>query len=258
MTPYRAPAQVDVVMLTKNSQHLLSQSLTSVYQNVPIKNLIVIDGYSTDRTLEILEQFNRKYGNVQLFQMEGTRAKARTEGIRKVTTDWFMFVDSDVLLCPGWFKKIQADLADGVGAVWGLNIDVLPNIKNKRILKVQTMVARQCFKLRGGMHDTLILRKAVEGIEIPEELHLYEDAYIVRWVENHGYKVAIANGVYCLHDKAPDNWSIKNGAEQAIVELRCCLVYSHLYEYLLFYPVFFLYWAVQLPLNGFRSGLHKI
>ena len=169
MIPLRAPAQVDVVMLTKNSQHLLSKCLTSVYQNVPVKNLIVIDGYSTDRTLEILEQFNRKYDNVLLFQMKGSRAKARTEGIRKVTTEWFMFVDSDVLLCSDWFKKVQADLEDGVGAVWGLNIDVLPNIKNKRILEMQTMVARQCFKLRGGMHDTLILHKAVEGIRIPEE-----------------------------------------------------------------------------------------
>jgi glycosyltransferase involved in cell wall biosynthesis len=245
-------------MLTKNSQHLLAKCLASVYKNLPIKNIIVIDGFSTDRTLEIIEQFNRKYRNIKVFQMEGSRAKARTEGIHKVTTDWFMFVDSDVLLCRDWFKKVQVDLTDGVGAVWGLNIDVLPNIKNKYILKMQTMVAKRCFRLRGGMHDTLILHKAVDGIRIPEELHAYEDAYIVRWIEKYGYKVAIGSNVCCLHDKAPDNWSLKNGAAQAIVELRCCLVYSHLYEYVVFYPVFFLYWGLQLPLNGFRNGLHKV
>ncbi len=249
--------QVDVVMLTKNSQHLLGKCLNAVYRNVPIKNLIVIDGYSTDRTLKILEQFNRKYGNIQLYPMEGTRAKARTEGIRRVTTEWFMFVDSDALLCKDWFKKVAVDLADGVGAVWGLNIDLLPNVHNKRILRMQLLVAKRCFKLRGGMHDTLILRKAVEGIQIPEELHLYEDAYLVRWIENHGYKVAVGRDVYCLHDKAPDNWSIKNGMSQAITELRCCLVYSHLYQYVVFYPVFLMYWGLQLPLNGFRQGLHK-
>jgi glycosyltransferase involved in cell wall biosynthesis len=249
--------QVDVVMLTKNSQHLLGKCLNAVYRNVPIKNLIVIDGYSTDRTLKILEQFNRKYGNIQLYQMEGTRAKARTEGIRRVTTEWFMFVDSDALLCKDWFKKVAVDLADRVGAVWGLNIDLLPNVHNKRILRMQMLVAKRCFKLRGGMHDTLILRKAVEGIQIPEELHLYEDAYLVRWIENHGYKVAVGRDVYCLHDKAPDNWSIKNGMSQAITELRCCLVYSHLYQYVVFYPVFLMYWGLQLPLNGFRQGLHK-
>jgi len=248
-----APMQVDVVVLTKNSQHLLNQCLNSVYKNVPVKNLIVIDGYSTDHTLMILEKFNRKYGNVKLFQIKGSRAKARTEGIKKVTTDWFMFVDSDVLLCKDWFKKVQLDLSDTVGAVWGNNVDVLPNIKNKQILRFQLLVAKQCFKLRGGMHDTLILHKAVEGIQIPEELHAYEDAYLIHWIENHGYEAKVGSQIYCLHYKPPENWNIKNGISQAIIELRCGLVYSHLFEYMLFYPVFFLYWALQLPLNGFRN-----
>jgi glycosyltransferase involved in cell wall biosynthesis len=249
--------QVDVVLLTKNSEHLLSKCLSSIYQNVPVKNLIVIDGFSTDRTLQILDKFNEKYGNISLFQMKGSRAKARTEGISRVSTDWFMFVDSDVLLCKDWYKKAQADLASGVGAVWGLNIDVIPNVKDKRILKLQSLIARQCFYLRGGMHDTLILRKAVEGIRIPEQLHAYEDAFIVQWIEKHGYKVSVGSDIYCLHYKPPTNWNLKNGFAQAIVEFKCGLVYSHLYEYMVFYPVFLLYWVLQLPLNGFRNSLTR-
>jgi glycosyltransferase involved in cell wall biosynthesis len=249
--------QVDVVLLTKNSEHLLSKCLSSIYQNVPVKNLIVIDGFSTDRTLQILDKFNEKYGNISLFQMKGSRAKARTEGISRVSTDWFMFVDSDVLLCKDWYKKAQADLASGVGAVWGLNIDVIPNVKDKRILKLQSLIARQCFYLRGGMHDTLILRKAVEGIRIPEQLHTYEDAFIVQWIEKHGYKVSVGSDIYCLHYKPPTNWNLKNGFAQAIVEFKCGLVYSHLYEYMVFYPVFLLYWVLQLPLNGFRNSLTR-
>jgi glycosyltransferase involved in cell wall biosynthesis len=249
----RAIMQVDVVLLTKNSEHLLFKCLTSIYQNVPIKNLIVIDGFSTDRTLEILEKFYLRFGNVLLVQLVGSRAKARTEGIRRVTTEWFMFVDSDVLLCKDWFKKVQVDLADGVGAVWGLNVDVLPNVRDKRILKFQTLIARQCFKLRGGTHDTLILHKAVEGIQIPEQLHPYEDAYIMRWVEDCGYKVVVGSDVYCLHYKPPENWQLQNGIEQAIVEFKCGLVYSHLFEYIFFYPIFMLYWSLQLPLSGLRE-----
>ncbi|MCX6643810.1 MAG: glycosyltransferase family 2 protein [Candidatus Bathyarchaeota archaeon] len=249
--------QVDVVLLTKNSEHLLSKCLSSIYRNVPVKNLIVIDGFSTDRTLQILDKFNEKYGNISLFQMKGSRAKARTEGISRVSTDWFMFVDSDVLLCKDWYKKAQADLASGVGAVWGLNIDVIPNVKDKRILKLQSLIARQCFYLRGGMHDTLILRKAVEGIRIPEQLHAYEDAFIVQWIEKHGYKVSVGSDIYCLHYKPPTNWNLKNGFAQAIVEFKCGLVYSHLYEYMVFYPVFLLYWVLQLPLNGFRNSLTR-
>lgn len=243
--------QVDVVLLTKNSQHLLNQCLNSIYKNVPLKNLIVIDGFSTDRTLQIIDKFNKKHGNIRVLQMDGSRAKARTIGISHVKTDQFMFVDSDVVLCDGWFQKAQADLTGGVGAVWGLNFDVIPNVKDKRVLLLQSILARECFYLRGGMHDTLILHKAVEGINIPEHLHVYEDAYITQYIRKRSYKVSVGSQVYCLHYKPPTNWNIKNGFQQATLDMKCSLVYSHLYQYMFFYPVFLLYWCVQMPLNGF-------
>jgi glycosyltransferase involved in cell wall biosynthesis len=253
LTALNAPNEIDVVLLTKNSQHLLSRCLASAYRNLPIKNLIVIDGFSTDGTLRILEEFNKKYGNIKIFQTDGSRAKARTHGIRKVTTDWFIFLDSDVLLSHDWFNKAKTDLAAGVGAVWGLNIDLIPNVTSKMFLQFQAFIARQCFKLRGGMHDTLIVKKAVEGIRIPEELHTYEDAYIVKWIKNHGYKVVIGRDVCCLHCKPPETWNLNSGVQAGITDLQCGLVYSHVFRYILFYPVFFLYWALQLPLNGFRN-----
>jgi glycosyltransferase involved in cell wall biosynthesis len=249
--------QVDVILLTKNSEHLLYKCLISIFNNVPLGNLIVIDGFSTDCTMQILSDFKKKFGKLVVIQMNGSRAKARAEGIRFVSTDWFMFVDSDVLLCKNWFRRVQDDLAIDVGAVWGLNIDVIPNIKNKQLLKLQSLIARHCFHLRGGMHDTLILKKAVEGIQIPEQLHAYEDAYIVKWVEKQGYKALVASNVYCLHYKPPNNWSLKNGISQAIVEFKCGLMYSHMFEYMFFYPVFMFYWFLQLPLNGFRIKLSR-
>ena len=68
--------QVDVVLLTKNSEHVLSRCLASVYENVPVKNLIVVDGYSTDRTLEILHVFNEAHENIILIQIDGSRAES--------------------------------------------------------------------------------------------------------------------------------------------------------------------------------------
>lgn len=247
--------QVDVVLLTKNSEHLLSKCLTSIYENVPVNNLIVIDGFSTDRTLPVLDRFNKKHRNIRLVQTKGSRAKARTEGIRQVTTEWFLFVDSDVVLCTDWFKKAKVDLSSGVGAVWGLNFDVIPNVRDKRILTLQSILARECFYLRGGTHDTLILTKSVKGINIPEHLHTYEDAYIMQHIQDEGYKTAVGSQIYCLHYKSPTSWNVKKGFSQAIMEFKCGLVYSHLYRYTLFYPAFLLYWVFQSPLNGFGGVL---
>ncbi|TRO50502.1 glycosyltransferase [Candidatus Bathyarchaeota archaeon] len=246
---------IDVVVLTKNSEHLLDKCLDSVYKNVPVNNLIIIDGFSTDRTMKIIDEANETHGNVKVLKINGSRAIAREKGIDQVRTEWFMFVDSDVILGRDWLRKAEKNVKDNVGAIWGVNIDVVPNVKNKRILKLQSLIARQCFGLRGGMHDTLIRRDAVEGIQIPEELHAYEDAYIIKWIKKKGYKTVVGDDVYCLHFKPPGNWSLHNGVSQAIVEFRCGLIYSHMYEYMLLYPVFMFHWFIQLSLQGAKGLL---
>ena len=246
---------IDVIVLTKNSEHLLDRCLTSVYENVPVKNLIVVDGSSTDRTLKIVNKINEAHGNVTVLNVNGSRASARQMGLRRVSTEWFMFVDSDVILGKDWVRKAEKYVKSEVGAIWGVNIDIIPNVKDKRILKLQSLIARQCFSLRGGMHDTLIRREAVKGIKIPEELHAYEDAYIINWIKAQGYKTVIGDDVYCLHFKSPANWSLQNGVSQAIIEFRCGLVYSHLYEYMFYYPIFMFHWFLQLSIQGVKGIL---
>lgn len=238
---------IDVVMLTKNSGHLLKECLSSVYDNVPVKRLIVVDGASTDDTIKILGEINKEYGNVKIIDEFGSRAKARERGIKEVKTEWFMFVDSDVILCRNWFKKAERNITEKVGAIWGVNIDVAAKIINNGLmLKTQALIARQCFELRGGMHDTLIRSELVKDIKIPEQLHAYEDAYIVNWIKKKGYKVTMGNNLYCLHYKSPENWSLKNGVQQAVLEIKCGLVYSHIFKYIFYYPFFTFHWLLQL------------
>jgi len=90
---------IDVVMLTRNSECVLNECLMSVYENVPVNRLIIVDRFSADETLKIIERYDKEYGNIVVLLREGTRAMARQEGIEKVVTEWFMFVDSDVVLC---------------------------------------------------------------------------------------------------------------------------------------------------------------
>ncbi len=254
--------EVDVVLLTKNSDFLLEKCLASIYENIPVSNLIVVDGFSTDHTMDIINKFERKTGNVKKLKVDGSRAKARQKGIDQVKTDLFVFVDSDVILNKGWFDKAEKRLGSDVGAVWGVNIDVIPGVKDEHIIKFQSLIARQCFGLRGGMHDTLIRRDAVRDIEIPEALHAYEDAFIINWIKGRGYRTIIGDDMYCLHFKPPGNWRLQNGVSQAMVEFRCGLLYSHMLTYGLYYPFFLFYWfvqfALQLPENFHRANaIHR-
>ncbi len=237
---------IDVVMLTKNSGHILSKCLISIYENVPVRRLIIVDGYSEDDTLDILENFNQEFGNVKIISDNGSRAEAREKGIQEVETEWFMFVDSDVILCKNWFEKAEKHIGDDVGAVWGLNVDVIPNMKSKIFLKLLALVARESFNLRGGMHDTLIRHELVRDIRIPAQLHAYEDAYIVNWIRNKSYKLVIGDEIYCLHHRPSEDWSFKQSISLAALEMKCGLAYSHVFRYVLYYPFFVIYWILQI------------
>jgi glycosyltransferase involved in cell wall biosynthesis len=236
---------IDVVMLTKNSEQLLNKCLTSIYENVPVKRLIVVDASSTDNTLKIMSEFSEKFGKIKIITENGSRAKARERGIQEVETEWFMFADSDIILSNNWFEKAEKYIKDDVGAVWGLNIDVIPNVKNKIFLKSLALVARECFNLRGGMHDTLIRHELVKGIKIPWQLHAYEDAYIIDQIKKKGYKVVIGDEIYCLHHRPSEDWNVKESISLAALEIRCGLIYSHTFRYAFYYPFFVFYWFLQ-------------
>lgn len=206
---------VDVVLLTKNSERVLEKCLASVYENVPVNQLIVVDGYSTDGTLKILDRFNDKYHNVKVTLDKGTRATAREKGIRQVTTDWFMFVDSDVVVCQNWYKKALKHLDKTSGAVWG--IEVWSTIQNQATLKMFLRVTRKIFDLRGGTHDTLIRTDLVKDIRIPRNLHVFEDAYIKDWITNKGYRVVACYNPYCIHYRPENVWTVR-GSLNIIVD----------------------------------------
>ena len=246
---------IDVVMLTKNSEHMLDRCLRSLYENVPVKNLIVVDGFSTDNTPKLLEEANRRYGNVRVVKANGSRARAREKGIAEVTTDWFLFVDSDVVLCRDWYEKALKNVKSDVGAVWGVNIDVIPTLQDPRFLRAQQLIAEQCFALRGGTHDTLVRTELVKGLKIPQKLHTYEDAFIIKSIKDKGYRAIIGEDIYCVHYKPSGNWSPGNMISGAVEEMRCGLIYSHNFVYMAYYPIFMLNWAVQIAFHGVRGLL---
>ncbi len=198
---------VDVVLITKDSERMLRPCVQSIYDNVPVGQLIVVDGYSKDRTIEILNQFNQKYNNIKILLDHGTRATARQKGIDYVHTDWFMFVDSDVVLCTDWYQKAQKCLGERVGAVWG--IEVWSTIQNRKTLKLFLLITRKIFDVRGGTHDTLILTNSIKDVKIPKDLHVFEDAYIKHWIEKKGYRVVACYSPFCIHYRPQTVWTFR-------------------------------------------------
>ena len=161
--------KIDVGMITKNSlRPCLKETLFSIFQNVPLNCLIVIDSFSTDGTIELIEKY-RKEG-IKIIQRDCKRGKAREMAINEVNTEWFAFVDSDVILAENWFRDIRRHIRPEVGAIEG-------NVNNQKVNPTG----------RAYTNCTLIRTSLVEGIEIPDEMGVLEDQYIRKHIERKGY-----------------------------------------------------------------------
>jgi len=192
--------KVDVVMLTKNSMRpSLHETLASVYANVPINRIIAVDGGSTDGTTEFLS--GRK-GVILVNDAGGTRATARQKGIEMVETEFFAFVDSDMILQTDWFTQALNLMGPGVGA-----ISTYPKYFGTagRVQSALERMYRRPLKRRFDTAAALLRTKAVEGILIPNEDDRIpsEDEYIGRMVGRKGYEVLCVGKPVAYHQEDP-------------------------------------------------------
>jgi len=143
--------------------------------------------------------------------------------------EWLMFVDDDAVLNPGWWGWVDehAVLYDGkVGEVWGINWDAYPD--RKRILEAvgvdYTEYLIRKFNDRGGTHDTLYRRKAIDGVVIPWELHVYEDAWLHHWVRCKGWE-SVINPVGVTH-YSPFRTDLKTQKRQLELAIHVAFKYG--------------------------------
>jgi glycosyltransferase involved in cell wall biosynthesis len=246
---------VDVAILTMNSERMLRECINSVYQNIPVKNLIVVDGFSTDATVAIIKEFQEKYGNVTLVQEKGTRGSARQTAIQMVKSDWFIFVDSDVILSKNWFAQAQKLVKDDVGAIWG--IEIWSVLRGWKVLSLFERVTLKIFEKRGGTHDTLIRRSTVEDIKIPFALHTYEDGYIKDWIEKKDYKVLGVYEPYCVHFRPEEVWTVQKHVEFMVSDLKYAVHRPILLLSYAFYSAIVGYQILASKPKGSNGGSQK-
>jgi len=97
-------AAIDVLMLTLDAASFLDRCLISLYREIPVRRLLVCDGGSKDCTIDIL----KKYPRVQTFIRPDIRTtgKATDFLFSQLETEWFVLIDADVELPPGWYDEM--------------------------------------------------------------------------------------------------------------------------------------------------------
>lgn len=92
---------IAAVILTQNNQAVLPRLLR---QLAWCDQIIVIDDQSTDNTVKLAKQFGARVFSRPLRHNFATQ---RNFGLRHVTTDWILFVDSDEIVTPALAEEIR-------------------------------------------------------------------------------------------------------------------------------------------------------
>ena len=91
-----------VIIPTYNHGHLIGRCLSSVIaQTFQAWEAIVVNNYSQDNTIEVVEGFRDERVRLFNFSNKGVIAASRNEGIRQAGGDFIAFLDSD----DWWYPK---------------------------------------------------------------------------------------------------------------------------------------------------------
>lgn len=97
---------VAIVILNWNGKHYLQQFLQSVLQTTyPNCHIVVADNGSTDGSVNFLKE---NFGQVELLELKQNFgfAKGYNEALKQVTADYYVLLNSDVEVTPGWLEPI--------------------------------------------------------------------------------------------------------------------------------------------------------
>lgn len=141
-----SPNKVDltVIIPTFNEERNIENCIKSVLW---ANEIIIADGSSTDRTVEIAKNFNARILN---FPPEGYADPIRQKAVYQAKNDWILFLDADEIIPLDLAKKMSEIVKNNSdfdiiyiprenyffgqslhGAGWGVNQDILPRMFRK-------------------------------------------------------------------------------------------------------------------------------
>ncbi len=100
LSPMKKLPVVSVIIATKNEEENISTCIQSVKKESPKPEIIVVDNYSTDKTLQIAKNLGAK-----VFITGNERSRQRNFGAKKASGKWLLFLDADMQISPGLIKE---------------------------------------------------------------------------------------------------------------------------------------------------------
>jgi len=184
---------VSIVVPTYNSEETLSLCLESIkrqtYRNIEV---IVVDNFSTDRTVEIAKSYGAK-----VVQVRGGRTKAKNVGLRCARGKYVLFIDSDMELTPTVIEEC-VKLAESDPRIAGI---IIPerSVGNNYWARVRDF--ERSFYIGTPIESPRFFRKdlVLQAGDFDEDIVFYEEATLPHKIEKLGYNTRARISAYILH-----------------------------------------------------------
>ena len=121
--------KISIITITYNSEATLEETILSVTtQAYPALEYVIIDGGSTDGTLDIIQKYKDKI-QIVVSEPDHGISDAFNKGITKATGEIIGIINSDDILLPGALQKVaeeydpKVDVYSGHILFWGVDTD---------------------------------------------------------------------------------------------------------------------------------------
>ncbi|MEQ9303871.1 MAG: glycosyltransferase family 2 protein [Marinoscillum sp.] len=218
--------RISIVTPSYNQGQFIEETITSVLdQNYPNLEYIIIDGGSSDQTVDIIRKYER-YLKYWVSEPDHGQSDAINKGLKQCTGDIFNWLNSDDLLAPDslkvvseYFRKGDLNVLAGKEIHFGNGAEKL-----KYGTKIYSSIEQNVFHSVFYQPSTFWKAELVKEFGVSSDLHYLMDTYL--WVQfllkygsNGALKIDDTLAKFRLHENsksvdqaslfARDRWSIR-------------------------------------------------
>jgi glycosyltransferase involved in cell wall biosynthesis len=197
-----------------------------INQTIGFENieLIIIDDNSNDRTQDILKEFSKKYGNIQIHFLKensGTPSKPRNIGIENSSSDYIMFLDQDDAYEPGICEKLYKTITK-------YNTDVVNcNFYNTNLGKKEKSSILNAKSQTINSPNPLIFKSISENyIDLHPSILVWDKIFNKKFIVDNKIKFPD----YCAHEDTIFSFIVFMNLKQGIIFLNDFYGYSFNYN----------------------------
>lgn len=189
-----ARVTISVIIPTLNEERSLPQSLACLSASAPTE-IIIVDGGSTDRTLDLAQEFCARTTNARVITAPRGRASQMNEGVKASQGTVLLFLHADTQLPPHTEGIVESALASPT--VVGGRFDVRFDSSSPWSQVISAFMNRRS-RLTGiatGDQALFVRREVFEALGGFSEIPLMEDIEFSRRLQQAGRMVALRSTV---------------------------------------------------------------